>query len=98
MKRSALILLFLALLLLELWILESFLPYAWRHPVSGLFDRISPSQPYPPHNIGLEFEMFLRDHLLAYRRLRLHRPPGNRQRHPHFKSLESASATTLATS
>jgi hypothetical protein len=64
MKRVLLLLLFLALLLLELWVLESFLPYTWRHPVSELFDRVFPSQPYPPHNMALEFEMFLRDHLL----------------------------------
>ncbi|HLK03330.1 MAG TPA: hypothetical protein VKT53_02740 [Candidatus Acidoferrum sp.] len=64
MKRAALILLFLALLLLELWILESFLPYAWRHPISELFDRLFPSQPYPQHDMGLEFEMFFREHPL----------------------------------
>ena len=64
MKRAPLILLLLALLLLELWILESFLPYGWRHPISELFEFVFPSQPYPPHNMALEFEMFLRDHLL----------------------------------
>lgn len=64
MKRAAFILLLLALLLLELWILEGFLPYGWRHPISELYDYLFPSQPYSPHNVGLEFEMFLREHLL----------------------------------
>jgi len=61
-KRVLLAFLFLALILFELWFLESFLPYGWHHPVSELFERVFPSKPYPPHDIGLEIEMFLRDH------------------------------------
>lgn len=63
MKHLVLVLLLLTLILLELWFLESFLPYDWRHPISDSFHRLFPPTPYPPHNVALEFEMFLRDHL-----------------------------------
>jgi len=63
-KRAALVFLLLALILLELWILEGFLPYGWRHPVSELFNYVFPSKPYPQHDMALEFELFFRDHLL----------------------------------
>lgn len=62
MKKIFLILLLLALILLELWFLEAFLPYGWRHPVSELFELVFPSDPYPPHHVGLEFEIILRNH------------------------------------
>jgi len=45
-------------------LLESFLPYTSRHPISEPFDRISPRQPHQRHNIAFEFEMFLRNQLL----------------------------------
>ena len=64
MKRATLGFLFLALILLELWFLEGFLPYGWSHPISELLNNILLTKPYPPHDMGLEIEMFLREHLL----------------------------------
>jgi len=65
MKRLLLALLLAVLLLLELWFLESFLPYGWHHPISELLNRVFPSQPYASHpRMDLEIEMFLRDHPL----------------------------------
>ena len=64
MKRLLLILLLAALVLLEFWFLESFLPYNWRHPISESWNYVFSSKPYPPHDMNFEIEMFLRDHLL----------------------------------
>ena len=64
MYRPTLATLFLVLIVLELLLLESFLPYGWHHPIFELLTRIFPTQPYAPHpRMDLELEMALREHL-----------------------------------
>jgi hypothetical protein len=64
MKRAALVILLLVLVVLELLLLEGFLPYGWHHPIYELFQRIFLGQPYAPHpRMDLEIEMVLRQHL-----------------------------------
>ncbi len=63
MKRAGLLFLLVALVLVELILLEGFVPYGWPHPVSGMLNRILPTQEYKPHpNMDLEIEMVLRQH------------------------------------
>jgi hypothetical protein len=64
MKRVLLAFLIIVLILLELWLLESFLPSGWHHPIDELLQHIFPLQPYDPHpRMDLEFESALRQHL-----------------------------------
>jgi hypothetical protein len=61
MKRTALLSILVLLVLIESWLLESFIPYGWHHPLSELLSHIFPAQEYKPHpNIGWEIEEVLR--------------------------------------
>ncbi len=61
MKRTAVLIVLLGLVVLELLLLESFVPYGWHHPISGLLDHIFPGREYKPHpNMDLEIETVLR--------------------------------------
>jgi hypothetical protein len=63
MKRTAFLIVLLGLVVLELLLLEGFVPYGWHHPISGALDHIFPSQEYKPHpNMDWEIEMVLRQH------------------------------------
>jgi hypothetical protein len=63
MKRTAFLFVLLGLVVLELLLLESFVPYGWHHPISWAFDHILPAQEYKPHpNMDWEIEMVLRQH------------------------------------
>ena len=63
MKRTAFLFVLLGLVVLELLLLESFVPYGWHHPISAALGHIFPVQEYKPHpNIDLEIEMVLRQH------------------------------------
>ncbi len=65
MKRTGLLFVFLALVVLELILLEVFIPYGWHHPISELLNRIFPPQGYKPHpNMDWEIEMMLQQHHL----------------------------------
>jgi hypothetical protein len=65
MKRSLLLVLVVVLVVFELFLLEGFLPYDWRHPISEQLDRIFPAQRYDPHpNMDWEIETVLRQHPL----------------------------------
>jgi hypothetical protein len=63
MKRTALLLVLLGLVVVELPLLESFVPYGGPHPISGALNHIFPAQEYKPHpNMDWEIEMVLRQH------------------------------------
>jgi hypothetical protein len=63
MKRTAFLFVLLGLVVLELLLFESFIPYGWHHPVSWVLDRIFAAQEYKPHpNMDWEIEMVLRQH------------------------------------
>ena len=63
MKRAFLLLLLVGLVVIELFLLESFLPYGWHHPMSELVNHIFPSEEYKPHpHMDWEIEMMLRQH------------------------------------
>ena len=64
MRRAALLILLLALAVVGLLLLESFLPFEWPHPISALLNRLFSGQPYAPHpRMDLEIEMVLRQQL-----------------------------------
>jgi hypothetical protein len=51
------------LVVLELLLLESFLPYGWHHAISGVINHIFPAQEYKPHpNLDWEVEIGLPEH------------------------------------
>jgi hypothetical protein len=61
LKKAALLTLLCALVVLQLWMFEGFLPYDWPHPISQLADRALPK--YDPHpNLAWEFESDYRQH------------------------------------
>jgi hypothetical protein len=63
MRRTAFLIVLLGLVFLELLLLESFVPYGWHHPISGVLGHIFPSQEYKPHpNMDWEIEIVLRQH------------------------------------
>jgi hypothetical protein len=63
MKRSLLLLLVIVLMVFELFLLEGFIPYEWRHPMSEQLGRIFPAPRYDPHpNMDWEIETVLRQH------------------------------------
>jgi hypothetical protein len=63
MKRPALLPLLLALVLVELILLEGFLPYGWPHPLFEHLSRGFVGQVYVPHpHMDLEIEGILRQH------------------------------------
>jgi len=65
MKRISLLFVLLVLVALELIMLESFVPFGWRHPISESLNRIFSAQEYKPHpNMNLEIGMMLKQHHL----------------------------------
>jgi hypothetical protein len=63
MKRTAFLLLLAGLVIIELLLLEGFIPYGWHHPMSELLNHFFPAPPYEPHaHMDLEIEMVLRQH------------------------------------
>jgi|SRR5436309_14734892 len=63
MKRTVLLFLLLGLAIAELFLLESFLPYGWHHPISEQLDRILPGPKYEPHpHMDREIETVLHQH------------------------------------
>jgi hypothetical protein len=63
MKRAAVLIVLLGLVVLELLLLESLVPYRRHHPVSEALGHIFPSQEYQPHpNMDSEIEIVLRQH------------------------------------
>jgi hypothetical protein len=63
MKRTALIIVLLGLLVVELLLLEVFIPFGWHHPLSETLNRFFPAQPYEPHpRMDVEMEEILRQH------------------------------------
>ncbi len=63
LKRATLLVVLFGLAILEAGLLEGFLPYEWRHPISQLSARIFPSPRYDPHpDMSWEFELDFRQH------------------------------------
>jgi hypothetical protein len=63
MKKTVLIILLLGLLVVELLLLEVFIPFGWHHPLSETLNRFFPAQPYEPHpRMDLEIDEILRQH------------------------------------
>ena len=62
-KRAALVITLVALIIIEIGLLEGFLPYRWRHAVHEQSERVFPSQKYDPHpDMDWEFELDYRQH------------------------------------
>ena len=63
-KKVALVLALAGLLIVELGLLESFLPYEWRHAIHQQTDRVFPPHPkYDPHpDMDWEFELDFQQH------------------------------------
>jgi hypothetical protein len=62
MRRTLLLLVLAGLFLLEVVLLEAYLPYEYTHAVSERLDRIFHTKPYPPHQMDWEFELDFRQH------------------------------------
>ena len=62
MRRTLLLLVLIGLFLLELVLLEAYLPYEWTHAISERLDRIFHTEPYAPHQMDWEFELDFREH------------------------------------
>jgi hypothetical protein len=64
-EKPLLATLLLALVLIEVVILEAFLPYKWQNAIQHQIDRAFPREPYEPHpDMGWEIELDLRQHPL----------------------------------
>ena len=62
-KRTVLVLALAVLAVVEVGLLESFLPYQWRHAIHQQVDRVLPSDKYDPHpDMDWEFELDYRQH------------------------------------
>jgi len=62
-KRVALVLALAGLVFVEVALLESFLPYEWRHAIHQQTERVFPSPKYDPHpDMDWEFELDFRQH------------------------------------
>ena len=63
MRRTLLLLVLAGFFLLELALLEAYLPYEYAHTISERLDRILRTKPYPPHQyMDWEFELDFRQH------------------------------------
>ncbi len=61
MKKTLLVIVFWGLLLVEVGLLEGFLPYSQRHAIHEQFQRVFPQQRYDPHpDMDWEFELAFR--------------------------------------
>ncbi len=62
-KRALLVLALAGLAVVEIGLLESFLPYEWRHSIHQQTERVFPSAKYDPHpDMDWEFELDYRQH------------------------------------
>ena len=62
-KRVALVLALAGLVFVEVALLESCLPYEWRHAIHQQTERVFPSPKYDAHpNMDWEFELDFRQH------------------------------------
>ena len=62
-KRAMLVMTLAGLIVIEVGLLEGFLPYEWQHAVSQRSEQILPTQKYEPHpDMGWEFELDYRQH------------------------------------
>jgi hypothetical protein len=63
LKRALLLTAFFALIIVEVALLEGFLPYEWQHAINQRSERAFSSQQYGPHaNLDWEFELYFRQH------------------------------------
>ena len=63
LRRAALLMAFCALVLLEVALLEGFLPANWPHPIAHLTEQLVHSPVYAPHpNMAHEFDVDFRQH------------------------------------
>jgi hypothetical protein len=63
-KRAAFLFFLSAVILVELILLESFLPYGYPQPIFDQLNRVFPGRTYLPHaHMDLEIETILRLHL-----------------------------------
>lgn len=54
---------FFALIIVEVGLLEGFLPYEWQHAINQRSERVFSGQQYAPHSdLDLEFKMYFRQH------------------------------------
>jgi hypothetical protein len=62
-KRALLVLALAGLAVVEIGLLESFIPYEWRHSIHQQTERVFPSAKYDPHpDMDWEFELDYRQH------------------------------------
>ncbi len=62
-KRAMLVIALAGLFVIEIGLMESFLPYKWQHAFHQQSERIFPSEKYDPHpDMGWEFELDYRQH------------------------------------
>ena len=62
-KRAMLVIALAGLFVIEIGLMESFLPYKWQHEIYQQSERIFPSEKYDPHpDMGWEFELDYRQH------------------------------------
>lgn len=63
LKRVALVLALAGLAVIEIGLLESFLPYEWSRAIHQQTERVFPSAKYAPHpDMDWEFELYYRQH------------------------------------
>lgn len=63
LKKGLILLILVLLVLVEMSLLEEFLPYKWRHSIDQQVERIFPSGTYAPHpDLDWEFELDFRQH------------------------------------
>jgi hypothetical protein len=62
-KRAMLVIALVGLIIIEIGLLEGFLPYRWQHAIHQQSERIFPSAKYDPHpDMGWEFELDYQQH------------------------------------
>ena len=62
-QRAMLVIAFAGLFIIEIGLLEGFLPYKLQHAIHQQSERIFPSKKYEPHpDMGWEFELDYRQH------------------------------------
>ena len=62
-KRAMLVIALVGLIIIEIGLLEGFLPYKWQHAIHQQSERIFPSAKYNPHpDMGWEFELDCQQH------------------------------------
>jgi hypothetical protein len=63
LRKGLVLLILVVLVLIEVSLLEEFLPYKWRHAIDQQTERIIPTGTYAPHpEMDWEFELDFRQH------------------------------------